>query len=371
MDERLILESIERYIRGEMLPEERKFFEELRKSNPGVDQMVVEHTVFLHLMEKYGDRKNVKSSLQDVHNELFETGQIKQSQETRIVRLWLKYRKTIAVAASIAGITALAVSGITSYYAPRTPNTQLQALSRTISELKTVQKTLNDKYSKLQPKGPAPAETEIKGGTGFMIDPKGYIVTNAHVIGNSTVVVVQNNKGQEFNTRIVYIDASTDLAFLKIADSGFKAPNVLPYAINKGNINLGEEIFTLGYPRDEIVYGEGYLSAKTGYRGDSLTCQIAVAANPGNSGGPVLDKHGEVIGVLSNRQEHVQGAVFAIRSKNIYLALDEMKKDSSLISTTDSSLASIHLPQKSMVKNMDREQQIIKIEEFVYLIKSY
>ena len=101
----------------------------------------------------------------------------------------------------------------------------------------------------------------------------------------------------------------------------------------------------LGYPRDEIVYGEGYLSAKTGYRGDSLTCQIAVAANPGNSGGPVLDKNGEVIGVLSNRQEHVQGAVFAIRSKNIYLALDEMKKDSTLVSKTDSSLASIHLPQ--------------------------
>ena len=79
MEERLILESIERYIRGEMLPEERKFFEELRKSNPGIDQLVVEHTVFLHLMEKYGDRKNIKSTLQEVHNELFETGQIKQT----------------------------------------------------------------------------------------------------------------------------------------------------------------------------------------------------------------------------------------------------------------------------------------------------
>ena len=97
--------------------------------------MVVEHTVFLHLMEKYGDRKNVKSALQDVHNELFESGQIKQTKETKVLRLWLKYRKVVAVAASIAGITALAISSITSYYAPRTPNNQLQDLRRQLSML--------------------------------------------------------------------------------------------------------------------------------------------------------------------------------------------------------------------------------------------
>jgi serine protease Do len=359
MDERLILESIERYIRGEMLPEERKFFEELRKSNPGVDQMVVEHTVFLHLMEKYGDRKNVKSTLQDVHNDLFETGQIRQTKETRVVRLWLKYRKVIAVAASIACITALSISGITSYYAPRRPNTQIQDLSRKVSIL---QKSINDKFNKIQVKVPVEADFKL-GGTGFMIDPRGYIVTNAHVIGNSTVVIVQNNKGQEFKTKIAYISATADLAFLKIVDSDYKSSAVLPYSISKGNIELGEAIFTLGYPRDEIVYGEGYLSAKTGYRGDTLACQIAVAANPGNSGGPVLDKNGEVIGVLSNRQLQTQGAVFAIRSKNIYMALDDMK--------SDSSLASIRLPQTSAVRNMDRVQQVKKIQDFIYLVKSY
>jgi S1-C subfamily serine protease len=370
MDERLILESIERYIRGEMLPEERKFFEDLRKSNPGIDQLVVEHTVFLHVMEKFGDRKNIKSTLQDVHNELFETGQIKQSKETKVLRLWLKYRKTVAVAASIASITALVISGVTSYYAPRTPNTKLQDLDRKFSELAKSQKSINDRLNN-KPTVKAPAETEIKGGTGFMIDPKGYIITNAHVIGNSTTVIVQNNKGQEFTTKIIYINSVADLAFLKIVDSSFKAPAILPYSINKSNIELGEAIFTLGYPRDEIVYGEGYLSAKTGYGGDSLTCQIAVAANPGNSGGPVLDHNGEVIGVLSNRQEHVQGAVFAIRSKNIYIILDEMKKDTSLVSKTDSSLTFIHLPQTSTVKNLDRVQQIKKIQEFIYLVKSY
>ena len=363
MDERLILESIERYIRGEMLPEERKFFEELRKSNPGIDQMVVEHTVFLHLMEKFGDRKNVKSTLQDVHNELFETGQIKQSKETKVVRLWLKYRKVIAVAASIAGITALSISSLTSYYAPRTPNTRLENLDRKISMLVQGQKSINDKLNKTtQAKVPVVADFKL-GGTGFMIDPKGYIVTNAHVIGNSTVVIVQNNKGHDFNAQIVYISPNADLAFLKIVDSDYKVAPSLPYAISKGNIELGEAIFTLGYPRDEIVYGEGYLSAKTGYRGDTLACQIAVAANPGNSGGPVIDKNGEVIGVLSNRQSQAQGEVFAIRSKSIFTALEEMK--------ADTSLATIHVSANSAVKNMERVQQIKKIQEFIYLVKSY
>ncbi len=371
MEERLLLESIERYIRGEMLPEERKFFEELRKSNPGIDQSVVEHTVFLHLMEKYGDRKNVKTTLQEVHNELFESGQIRQTQQTKVVRLWKKYRKVVAVAASIAGITAITISSITSYYSPRTPNSQLQDLRRTVSMLVSQTNSINAKL-KNSPPVKVPVEADFKfGGTGFMIDPKGYIITNAHVIGNSTVVIVQNNKGQEFKTKIIYISPTADLAFLKIVDSDFKASAILPYAISKGNIDLGEAIFTLGYPRDEIVYGEGYLSAKTGYRGDTLACQIAVAANPGNSGGPVLDKNGEVIGVLSNRQLQTQGAVFAIRTKSIYLALDEIRKDSSLVNKSDSSLAFIHLPQGSAVRNLDRVQQIKKIQDFVYLVKSY
>jgi S1-C subfamily serine protease len=346
-----------------MLPDERKFFEELRKSNPGVDQMVVEHTVFLNLMEKYGNRKHVKATLQDVHNELFETGQIKQSQETRVARLWFKHRKVIAVAASIAGITALAISSITSYFAPKAPNKSIEDLSRKVSMLVQGQKTINDKLKETTQEKKTAEPEFILGGTGFMVDPKGYIVTNAHVISNASVAVVQNYKGQEFKTKIIYISSSADLAFLKIVDSEFKATPVLPYSISKGNIELGEAIFTLGYPRDEIVYGEGYLSAKTGYRGDSLACQIAVAANPGNSGGPVLDKNGEVIGVLSNRQIQAQGAVFAVRSKNIYMALDEMK--------SDSSMASIHLSQFSTVKNLDRVQQVKKIQEFIYLVKSY
>ena len=77
----------------------------------------------------------------------------------------------------------------------------------------------------------------------------------------------------------------------------------------------------------------------------------------------MIDKNGEVIGVLSNRQSQAQGEVFALRTKSIFTALEEMK--------ADTSLATIHVSANSAVRNMDRVQQIKKIQDFIYLVKSY
>ncbi len=81
-------------------------------------------------------------------------------------------------------------------------------------------------------------------------------------------------------------------------------------------------------PAEEIVYNEGYMSAKTGYNGDTLSFQIGVSANPGNSGGPVFNKNGEVIGIINARQQTAEGVVFAITARNIFRNLEEIKKDS-------------------------------------------
>jgi serine protease Do len=364
MQEISMLDSIERYIRGEMLPEERVFFEHLRKSNPQVDQMVVEHTIFLNQMNKFGERKNFKSTLLDVHNELFETGVIKQPSEAKVIVLWRKYKRVIAVAACIAGITAVGISGIISYVSPKANIEKVESLSRQIQnqekKIKDLSNNLNE--DKLIQK----ARTDVRakaGGTGFLIDAKGYIITNAHVVSQANTVTVQNNSGQEFKAKVIHIDLVADLAFIKIDDTAFKAYSSLPYAISKNAADLGEQIFTLGYPRDEIVYGEGYMSAKTGFEGDTLACQVAVAANPGNSGAPVLNRNGEVIGILSTRQIQAQGVVFAIRSKNIFKALDDLK--------SDSTFSVIKISSTSAIKGMDRVQQIKKIEDCVFLVKSY
>ncbi|MGZ5135307.1 MAG: trypsin-like serine protease, partial [Flavitalea sp.] len=105
-------------------------------------------------------------------------------------------------------------------------------------------------------------------------------------------------------------------------------------------------------------------SAKTGFHGDTLTCQIGVSSNPGNSGGPVFNKNGEVIGIVNTRQVAAQGVVFAITSKNIFRLLEEITK-------TDTSLQKIKLSTVSAIKGMDRVQQIKKIEDCVFMVRSY
>jgi hypothetical protein len=368
MNELTILDAIERYIRGEMLPEERVFFEQLRKSNPSVDQMVVEHTIFLNDMSQYGETKELKSRLHEIHSALVASGEINEQRPAKVITLWKKYKKVVGVAAAIAGITALGISSIVSYVAPKGNDKKVEMLNRILSAQEAKVNQLSIKLDSnnaaiIEATRPYPYHT---GGTGFLIDQKGYLLTNAHVVKGATRIGIQNASGA-YNARLVYLNDTTDLAILKIEDNNFKAPPI-PYSISRTGMELGEEIFTLGYPRNEIVYGKGYMSARTGYNGDTVTCQITVPANPGNSGTPVLNKDGDVVGIVQGTEQNAQGFVFAIRSKNIFQALTAMKNDSTLLKS-DSAISRIRLPLASSIKGLDREHQIQKIQDCIFIVK--
>ena len=371
MEDILLLNSIERYLDGKMLPDEKAFFEELRKTQPQIDQMVVEHKFFLHQMEEFSNRNNFKDSLENIHSKLSANGEIKNGNLStgftgKVVQLWSRYKRVAAIAATIAGITALFISALAMYFSPNVNQTQLERLSRDIAQIKQSQQITNNILIKqaTEPKPKIPkGATLTSGGTAFLIDGNGFLVTNAHVLTGSGAIVLDNN-GNEYNSRILSVDRQRDLAILKIDDKDFQPVTTLPYSIKKTQPDLGEELFTLGYPRDEIVYNMGYLSAKTGYNGDTTSCQLSLTANPGNSGAPVFNKNGEIIGIISTKQTQAEDVVFALKSNNIFNMIDSLKN-------IDTSFKKIKLPSTSSLKKLDRVSQVKKAESYVFLVKSY
>jgi serine protease Do len=367
MDDNLLLDAIERYRRGEMDDNEKTFFDELRKNNPEIDQIAVEHNFFLQQLEKASELKAFKKQLHEVGNKLINEGAISfepKKSEGKLVYLWNRYRRTIAVAACIAGLVSISTATFVSKYSENkkvaviTPLVD-NKLNQFEHKLNQIEHKLNDATTVAAPVKPK-FEANFRA-TGFLIDIKGYLITNAHVVNNAKNLIVENKKGEQFLATAVYTNPSTDLAILRIIDTSFKKVAEIPYSFSKITAaELAEPIFTLGYPREEVVYGEGYLSAQSGYFGDTTSYQISISVNPGNSGGPVINKNGEVIGIISSKETNADGVVFAIKSKNIYKALKEVKKDNDI---------SIRLPTGNLLKGLDRVQQIKKLEDCIYKVK--
>ena len=364
----MILDAVERYIRGEMTPDERLYFENLRKTNGEIDQLVVEHTLFLQQMNQFGETKKFKEILHDVHTDLAEQGKIRSDKlkgKAKVVYLWKRYRRVTAIAASIAGIVAITISGLVWSLSPAPSTAELQSLSRDIQEQKSktdrIQKDLNNVKADVNKKADAPSFNPKTAATGFLINGRGFMITNAHVVSKSQNIRVFNSNGEQFNAFIVRLDPMRDVAIIKIDDAQFKTLSTLPYGISKTTSDIAEPIFTLGFPRNEIVYGEGYMSANTGFRGDTLSCQISVPANPGNSGGPVFNHNGEVIGILSAKETDAEGAVFAIQSKYIYKAIEELKRNPLY--------ENLRISPKSSLAGLDKVQQVKKIQDYVFMVK--
>jgi S1-C subfamily serine protease len=366
----MLLDAVERYIRGEMNPDERLHFETLRKTNGEIDQLVVEHTLFLQQMNRFGEWQRFQETLNEAHNNLSQQGKINKGDlkgKAKVVHLWNKYKRVTAIAACIAGVTALAISMLVWTISPKTNMDAVVQLGREVRdqgrELQVTKRRLEDSLEVVKNKveGNIPSIYYKTVGTGFMIDPKGMMITNAHIVKDSRNIRVVNNKGEEFNAFVVKLDVIRDVAIIKIDDNHFKSYASLPYGIRKNASELAEPIFTLGFPRNEIVYGEGYLSSRTGHDGDTLSCQITVPANPGNSGGPIFNQEGEVIGILSSKQRQLEGAVFAIQSKYIYQAIEQVKQNNIY--------QNVKLSPKSSIAGLNKKEQVKKIEEFVFMVK--
>lgn len=364
MDDILILDAIERYRKGEMSAQELTFFEEMRKNNPEIDQLVVEQGFFLNELDNHAKTRQFKHALYEVDTKLTEEGFLAKTLpkgRAKLVYLWKRYKRTATVAASIAGIISLVITGLTAAYNSNRENKSYQELVKNLNATrKEVAGIKSGTHNTAVPSKPEPKVNYM--ATGFLIDGKGYVVTNAHVITPmKNNIYVENKKGEYYKAIAVSTDIQADLVILKIVDTSFAALPNLPYTINRNNSDLGEQIFTLGFPRKEIVYGAGYLSAKSGKDGDSSAYQLTIPANPGNSGGPVINANGEVIGIITGRNTDADGVTYAAKAKNIFRMLDELKKE-------DKQYQAIKTPVTNNLRGLGRVQQIKKLEDYIFMV---
>ena len=135
-------------------------------------------------------------------------------------------------------------------------------------------------------------------GSGFIVSQDGYVLTNAHVVEGADEVYVNLTDKREFKAKVVGTDKRTDVAVLKIEASKLPAP------VRVGDVNrlkVGEWVMAIGTPFGlENTVTAGIVSAKARDTGEEIRfIQTDVAVNPGNSGGPLINMRGEVVGINS------------------------------------------------------------------------
>jgi S1-C subfamily serine protease len=142
-------------------------------------------------------------------------------------------------------------------------------------------------------------------GTGFFVSNNGYLVTNYHVVESTKEVLVILQDGGRLPARVLRSDPANDLALLKIdvATTGLSIRSTETLAV-------GEDVFTVGYPLPNLQGQDqkatfGRVNSLTGLLGDVRFIQIDVPIQPGNSGGPLIDSSGRVVGIVTARLDEL------------------------------------------------------------------
>lgn len=178
-----------------------------------------------------------------------------------------------------------------------------------------------------RPNNRAPEEERPRGvGSGFILSPDGYVMTNAHVVADADEVIVTLTDKREFKARIVGADKRSDVAVVKIEASGLPAVKIGDVS----RLKVGEWVLAIGSPFGlENTVTAGIVSAKQRDTGDYLPfIQTDVAINPGNSGGPLINMRGEVVGINSqiySRSGGFMGISFAIPIDEAMRVSDQLR----------------------------------------------
>jgi S1-C subfamily serine protease len=210
------------------------------------------------------------------------------------------------------------------------------------------------------------SEEWVGSGSGFFISRIGHIATNYHVVDGMTkfqVEYYQNGKKYTYPAKVISSDPSNDMAIIRVDHKDFTTIPEIPYKFDTKTKEVGTDVFTLGYPLtflmgEEIKYTRGEISAKSGFQGDIRAYQISVPITNGNSGGPLFDYDGNIVGITSSglRKDIADNVNYAIKSIYLQTLIDACQEN-------------IELPTGIDLTGKSKPEIIKALQGFVVLIK--
>ena len=202
-------------------------------------------------------------------------------------------------------------------------------------------------------------------GSGFLIDKRGYLATNHHVTEGAKDIFVCLSKDGEwssYHATIIKNDLINDLSIIKIDDEDFKPYSSLPYNFSTEIEDVASDIYVLGYPRvtvmgTDIKYTTGTINSKTGIQGDPTHYQISAHTDHGNSGGPLFNAKGTIIGITDSGLNKAE-----------YGDVNYAIKSSYLKSLIDALPVKLELPHDNSIEKLSRVEQIKILSKYTALI---
>jgi S1-C subfamily serine protease len=224
-------------------------------------------------------------------------------------------------------------------------------------------------------KSPSQEKKQILSiATGFIFGSSGYILTNYHVVRGAKSIKIKYQNGEKVKAEVIIKDSQNDIAFLK-PKSIPKIRTINLSLADSSSVMLGDKVFTLGYPIANILgenlkYSEGVINSLSGVSDDPKVFQISIPTQHGNSGGPLFNERGEVIGIVSSSLDEAktqqimgitpQNVNFAIKSSLVKNMLSMLPEN--LISPTD--LFLVQKKSKGSISNF-----VQQVENNIVLIK--
>lgn len=204
-------------------------------------------------------------------------------------------------------------------------------------------------------------QKNIWTGTGWALK-NNYVVTNYHVIDGAKSIAIKGVNGDytiSHSATVIASDKFNDLAILRL-NNGVINSESIPYSVITSTAEVGEEVFVLGYPMtstmgDEIKLTTGVVSSRTGFQGDVSIYQISAPIQPGNSGGPLFDSNGNVIGIVSAKHQGAENVGYAI-------------KTSYLKNLMESVISENVFPQTNRYTSTNLSSKVKTAKTFVYYI---